>query len=251
MVENDNQPATRRGGTVLRRLIPSVGTVSVLGDLSDHVPARRFSPRLSRWRSRRTAPSEWLGTRLSSLPGSRSIVDRALGATASPLAHAPSGVPRHPGDAVPARLQDCQTTTPEYFVGLVPDTHDALARKLTDSALGVSYVSLPKSLPADGPTATAASSWVYRSWPLAHFQLHIVCFEIEAGDGPAVLVYCHHEPNWLRHPLRHLSRRYLNPAWGKERTRAVLDDAGVECFPSAARECTGVARVATDGECNE
>lgn len=124
-------------------------------------------------------------------------------------------------------FQDAKTTSPEYFVGVVPESHDRIVEKLRDSTLGVSYVSYPKRPSDDRLDPSADSSWVYRSWALSHYQLHIVLFEVETAGSDAVYVFCHHEPNWVRHPVGHLRQGYLNPTFGRRRTVELLEAAGL------------------------
>lgn len=131
-------------------------------------------------------------------------------------------------------LSDGETTSPEYFVGIVPESHETVRERLADSRLGVSYASYPKHLPDEELECLEKSSWVYRSWSLSHFQLHVVLFEAVPAesdriDGP-VYVFCHHEPNWLRHPVRHLRRGYLNPAWGRNLTVELLESCDLPVY---------------------
>lgn len=118
-----------------------------------------------------------------------------------------------------------QTTTPEYFVGVIPESHESTMEKLRESELGVSYVSYPKSLADEDVQSAGSSSWVYRSWPLSHFQLHILLFEVTPES--VLYVFCHHEPNWLRHPVSHLRQAYLNPTWGRAKTVELVESAGL------------------------
>ena len=129
--------------------------------------------------------------------------------------------------SVRERMQDSQTTTPEYFVGVVPESHETVRAALAGSPLDRSYVTYPKVLndKTRGVEREAATIWVYRSWSLAQFQLHVPLFE--APEEDAVYVFYHHEYNWLRHPVEHLDAEYLNPEFGRDRVVELLETAGL------------------------
>jgi hypothetical protein len=124
-------------------------------------------------------------------------------------------------------LERSDTTTPEYFVGVIPEDYESVVDKLEPSALGVSYVSYPKTLPQDGVDCQHRSSWVFRKWTFGHFQLHVDLFELANDDESLIYVFCHHEANWLRHPISHLRTAYLNSAWGRTRTVDLLQESGL------------------------
>jgi hypothetical protein len=132
-----------------------------------------------------------------------------------------------PRESVEQRLTDSQTTTPEYFLGVVPESHETVQTALAESALDRSYVTYPKVLDSEpgNDEREAASIWVYRSWPLAHFQLHVPLFE--APDEEAIYVFYHHEYNWLRHPVEHLDAAYLNPEFERDRIVELFESAGL------------------------
>lgn len=132
-------------------------------------------------------------------------------------------------DGVPDR--DSPTTTPEYFVGVVPQPHSEVVSMLEDCPLQRSYVTHPKVLSDDefDVHQSAASIWVYRPWSLSHFQWHVPLFELESED--AVHVFFHHEYNWLRHPAEHLDADYLNPEWGRDRVLDLFETAGIHIEP--------------------
>lgn len=161
-----------------------------------------------------------LRDRLSSIPGRVSFSDTAL------------------AEAERARrfvayLQDSESTTSEFFVGIVPSSHEAVTEELVDSKLSASYISYPKVLPDGSIEVVESSSWVYRSWLLSHFQLHVVLFELSNADS-VVHVFCHHESNWLRHPVQHLRRGYLNSEWGRIQTVELLEESGLSVKTSVS-----------------
>jgi hypothetical protein len=130
------------------------------------------------------------------------------------------------GGDIEARVYDTQTTTPEYFVGVIPADHDTVTGRLADSEFGASRVTYPKTLD-DDIDYDESSIWVYRSWALSHFQLHVPMFEVEHGDRPVVYVFYHHEYNWLRHPVNHLDAEYLNPDWERDVIVDLIEAAGL------------------------
>lgn len=132
-------------------------------------------------------------------------------------------------DGVPDR--DSPTTTPEYFVGVIPHSHSTVVSMLEESKFQRSYVTHPKVLSDDefGIHQSAASIWVYRPWSLSHFQWHVPLFEMESED--AVYVFFHHEYNWLRHPAEHYDAEYLNPEWGRDRVMDLFDSAEITLEP--------------------
>lgn len=126
----------------------------------------------------------------------------------------------------PAQLVDTfyesSTTTTEYLVGVIPSSHSTVASELSETELNASYISYPKRLAGNAAAlvrsdgshpVSASSSWVYRPWLFAHFQLHVFLFE--NATSSQVYVFCHHEPNWIRHPISHLKLEYLNAEWGR------------------------------------
>jgi len=130
-------------------------------------------------------------------------------------------------EGVDRETHESPTTTPEYFVGVIPESHDTVLERLEESAFGLSRVTYPKILDDDefDIRVEASSVWVYRSWSFSHFQLHVPLFEIPGEDG--VHVFFHHEYNWLRHPSTHKEGEYLNPVWGREQVLELFDDAGL------------------------
>jgi hypothetical protein len=127
---------------------------------------------------------------------------------------------------IEAHVYDTQTTTPEYFVGVIPADHDTVVQQLADSEFGVSRITYPKTL-ADDIDYDESSIWVYRSWALSHFQLHVPLFEIECDGQPVVYVFYHHEYNWLRHPVNHLDAEYLNPDWERDAIVDLIEATGL------------------------
>ena len=130
-------------------------------------------------------------------------------------------------EGIDRETHESPTTTPEYFVGVIPESHDTVLEQLEESAFGLSRVTYPKILDDDefDIRVEAASVWVYRSWSLSHFQLHVPLFEIPGEEG--VHVFFHHEYNWLRHPSTHKEGEYLNPVWGREQVLELFDEAGL------------------------
>lgn len=180
-------------------------------------------------------------------------------------------------------LMDSVKTSPEYLVGIVSASHEAVVIALAESPLEVSYISYPKTLSkeselvvagavppkgalnrtgvatgslgesakftasnefvtktqgesneADIEAGGASSSWVYRPWLFSHYQLHVNLFE--DPDAEEVFVYCHHERNWLRHPISHLRQSYLNPEWGREQIIELLADTELSLRPCCGME---------------
>jgi hypothetical protein len=130
-------------------------------------------------------------------------------------------------EGIDRETHESPTTTPEYFVGVIPESHDTVLGQLEESAFGLSRVTYPKILDDDefDIRVEASSVWVYRSWSLSHFQLHVPLFEIPGEEG--VHVFFHHEYNWLRHPSTHKEGEYLNPVWGREQVLELFDEAGL------------------------
>jgi hypothetical protein len=130
-------------------------------------------------------------------------------------------------EGIDLETHESPTTAPEYFVGVIPESHDTVLEQLEESAFGLSRVTYPKILDDDefDIRVEAASVWVYRSWSLSHFQLHVPLFEIPGEEG--VHVFFHHEYNWLRHPSTHKEGEYLNPVWGREQVLELFDEAGL------------------------
>ena len=130
-------------------------------------------------------------------------------------------------EGIDRETHESPTTTPEYFVGVIPESHDTVLEQLEESAFGLSRVTYPKILDDDefDIRVEASSVWVYRSWSLSHFQLHVPLFEIPGEEG--VHVFFHHEYNWLRHPSTHKEGEYLNPVWGREQVLELFDEAGL------------------------
>lgn len=133
----------------------------------------------------------------------------------------------NPPGSVERLLYDARTTTPEYFMGVIPESHETVRAALVESQFARSYVTYPKVLTDEsgGVKRKAASVWVYRPWPLSHFQFHIPLFDVPGED--AVYVYYHHEYNWLRHPLEHLDAEYLNPRFERDRVVSLFESAGL------------------------
>ena len=61
-------------------------------------------------------------------------------------------------------------------------------------------------------------SWVWRRWPLAARQLHLVLHETDDG----VDVYAHWEYSWVTHPLRHYRADGYDAEAGVAAARALL-----------------------------
>lgn len=172
-------------------------------------------------------PSASVRTRLSAVSLDREQTSSDSRSSLSPPSLPVDGDGITDGDRFESRLYDTQTTTPEYFVGVIPAGHETVVGRLEDSAFGVSRVSYPKALAEAEADCPASSSWVYRSWPLSHFQLHLVLFELPGEEGESVYAFYHHEYNWLRHPVGHLSAEYLNPEWGRDTTVDLLETADI------------------------
>ncbi len=68
---------------------------------------------------------------------------------------------------------------------------------------------------------TAEGSWVWRSSPLASYQLHIVLHDLENETG--VDVYAHWECSWIRHPYNHYVARGYDAEKGVELARRWLE----------------------------
>lgn len=73
-------------------------------------------------------------------------------------------------------------------------------------------------------------SWAYRNGPFADRQLHVV---LCARSREAVDVYAHDEPNWRRHPRRHLEGSDIRRERGAEEMRRWLDERGIAYERSA------------------
>jgi hypothetical protein len=177
-----------------------------LADIGDRMPAAGIGERVSPTALRSRVTDTAIRERLPA-----PAIDRDLSAPPVELPDSDDIVDR---DRIEAHLYDTQTTTPEYFVGVIPEDHDTVSERLAESAFGVSRITYPKTLADEDIDYLASSIWVYRSWPLSHFQLHVPLFEVTDDDEPVVYVFYHHEYNWLRHPARHLDAEYLNPEWG-------------------------------------
>ncbi|RQH01190.1 hypothetical protein [Natrarchaeobius oligotrophus] len=67
---------------------------------------------------------------------------------------------------------------------------------------------------------TSEGSWVWRSSPLADYQLHVVLHALEDGEG--VDVYAHWECSWIRHPYKHYVARGYDAETGVELARRWL-----------------------------
>lgn len=121
-------------------------------------------------------------------------------------------------------ISESTTTSEEYFVGIVPESHATAVERLKQSnRLSRSYVSYPKSLVDESVSYVNRSSWVYRESALSHFQLHVVIFEMPF-ERETLYVYCHYELNSVRHPILHLRKAYLDPEIGKGATIKFLDE---------------------------
>ncbi|MFT4945147.1 MAG: hypothetical protein ACI9K3_001090 [Halovenus sp.] len=211
---------------------PGFGESAMVGERLPGFDVRERVPRPA-IRSRLTAPT--VDLRLPDTPVRNRLPDGTLRERLSvgdtvggrPSVSLPDREALGPRRSVERRLADSQTTTPEYFVGVVPESHGTVRAALAESGLGRSYVTYPKMLEDETSDIQreAASIWVYRSWPLAHFQLHVPLFE--APDEEAVYVFSHHEYNWLRHPVEHLDAEYLNPEFERDRVVELLESAGL------------------------
>ena len=73
--------------------------------------------------------------------------------------------------------------------------------------------------------STPDGSWAYRAGPFADRQLHVVLCARSRGS---VDVYAHDEPNWLRHPRRHLDGSDIRRERGAAEMRRWLDARGLE-----------------------
>ncbi|RQG96478.1 hypothetical protein [Natrarchaeobius chitinivorans] len=67
---------------------------------------------------------------------------------------------------------------------------------------------------------TSEGSWVWRSSPLADYQLHVVLHDLEDAEG--VDVYAHWECSWIRHPYKHYVARGYDAEKGVELARRFL-----------------------------
>ena len=131
-------------------------------------------------------------------------------------------------EGIDPETHESRTTSPEYFVGVIPESHETVSETLSSSDFGQSYITRPKFLVEEefGIRREASSIWVYRDWSFSHFQLHVPLFELPDESG--VYVFYHHEYNWLRHPTIHREGEYLNPEWDRDRVVELFDEAGLE-----------------------
>jgi len=208
----------------LRERLPTVA-------LGDRVSRPDIRGRFPRPAVRERVPTAALGDRLSAASSTAGVgdrvsmpeIDRDLSAPPVALPDSDDIVGR---EDIEAHVYDTQTTKPEYFVGVIPATHDTVVEQLADSEFSVSRITYPKTLP-DDIDYDESSIWVYRSWALSHFQLHVPLFEIECDGGPVVFVFYHHEYNWLRHPVNHLDAEYLNPDWERDAIVDLIEATGL------------------------
>lgn len=131
-------------------------------------------------------------------------------------------------------LYSAETTTAEFFNGVITSSHDAVFDAfLHSSPLDPSFISFLKYRPDADNSSPAASSWVYRRHIFSHFQFHVVLFEytLEDGSGGNVYVFSHNEYNWIRHPLKHFYRRHVSPDPESRTLKDILDDVPVEFVP--------------------
>ena len=201
--------------------------------LGDRVSRPDIRGRFARSTLRERVPTAPLGDRLSPESGTSTAglservpvpeINRDLSAPPVTLPTSDDIVDR---EEIEARVYDTQTTTPEYFVGVIPADHDTVVQQLADSEFGTSRITYPKTL-ADDIDYDESSIWVYRSWALSHFQLHVPLFEIECDGQPVVYVFYHHEYNWLRHPVNHLDAEYLNPDWERDVIVDLIEATGL------------------------
>lgn len=154
-------------------------------------------------------------------------------------------------EGIDPETRESRTTKPEYFVGVIPESHDDVLEVLkSDSDFGPSYMTYPKFLTDEDEDfrIEATSIWVYRSWAFAHFQLHVPLFEPPGED--AVYVFYHHEYNWIRHPSIHKESDYLNPEWQRDRVVELFEEAGLEintCGTFDANDYEIAARYCREG----
>jgi len=217
----------------LRAKVETSGVIDGLapGTARNRLPASALTSHFTLPTFRTDVASRTVGDRLPSISGGGSLPAAMPTPADRPALSTPEVPIDHDGvfdrEALESRLYDSTTTTPEYFVGVIADSHDSVVDRLESSQFGVSRVCYPKTLADEDLEYSAASTWVYRSWPLSHFQLHLVLFELPTDAGEEVYAFYHHEYNWLRHPLNHLEAEYLNPEWERDTTVDLLESAGL------------------------
>ena len=117
------------------------------------------------------------------------------------------------------------TVPREGYVGSVRGDIRKLERELAAAGFSFGLVAALKDRVCPAGGEVEAGSWVCRDARLARHQLHVHLFD-GAGDGYTD-VYAHHEPSWIRHPLRHVRVEDCDHARGVDEVRAVLAERGV------------------------
>lgn len=111
---------------------------------------------------------------------------------------------------------------PAEYAGTVDCPITDLEAKL--QADGFSWA--PFSLYHRTPAGTRPNgSWTYRSSILADRQLHVILF---ARDSDTIDIYAHIEPNWLRHPVKHLQQSGIDREEGATQMRKWLEKCGID-----------------------
>ena len=121
----------------------------------------------------------------------------------------------------------------DFFCGLLHSTDKEVFEKMFRTQFRHSFVSYLK----ERNDNFAVSTWVYRRWIFAPFQLHVILFEGE----DTIYVYAHHEYNWMRHPIKHLYLEYINSEYGKYLFENLITDefdyTPQEELPDCAPDC--------------
>jgi len=121
------------------------------------------------------------------------------------------------------------------YVGTVDRPVEELETLLADQGFTYGLVAALKDRPCQTAPEIEAGSWVRRDSPLDAHQLHVHLFR--SRDESRTDVYCHHEYNWKRHPLKHYQMDEIDRERGVELLRNLFDTQGIsyEQLPRTTR----------------